>query len=143
MTHLQWCFFVKIVYRSSILRPVMGVVNLPWVFFRFTFIIDLFSTPNINTNGMTTLHTNVCVTTEIPQQCLLCPLDVLVNFGQIFSLVLDTFIDGFSILFVYCECYLMTYFVENQKGVMFMGLVAKRYFPTVPMIKVFFRDFCL
>ena len=124
-------------------KTCYGVVNLPWVFFRFTFIIDLFSTPNINTNGMTTLHTNVCVTTEIPQQCLLCPLDVLVNFGQIFSLVLDTFIDGFSILFVYCECYLMTYFVENQKGVMFMGLVAKRYFPTLPMIKVFFRDFCL
>ena len=33
-------------------------------------------------------------------------------------------------------------FVENQKGVIFMGVVAKQ-FPTMAMINVFFRDICL
>ena len=33
--------------------------------------------------------------------------------------------------------------MENQKRVIFMGVVAKHYFPTVRMIKVFFSDIFL
>ena len=40
----------------------------------------------LNINGMTTLQTNMSLTTGIPQECLSCRLDVLVNFEQIFTL---------------------------------------------------------
>ena len=72
---------------------------------------------------MSTLHTNVFLTTAIPQQCLSCGLDVLVNFGQKFALFLGTFIVDFEYyLFIVnvIKCYLMTYFAEHQKGVVFM-----------------------
>ena len=53
---VKWCFFAKIVYRitsltilarSSILRSVTGCWICLGYFFRFTFIVDLFSSPNI------------------------------------------------------------------------------------------------
>ena len=50
----------------------------------------------LNINGTATLHTNVCLTTGIPQQCLSCCLNILVNFGQIFALFLGTFIVDFE-----------------------------------------------
>ena len=37
---------------------------------------------------MTTLHTNISLTTGVPKKCLSCRLDVLVNFGQIFHFFL-------------------------------------------------------
>ena len=74
-----------------------AVLNLPSVFFRFKFIIDLFFVLTfLDINGTPTLHTNVCLTTGIPQQGLLCRLDVLVNFEQIFALFLGTFIADFE-----------------------------------------------
>ena len=125
VTHLQWCFFAKIVYsfkpftilaRSSILRFVTGYWICLGYFFRFTFIIYFFSAPNIlNINGTATLHTNVCLTTGIPQQCLSCRLDVLFNFGQIFAPFSWYFCCWLWILFVYCECYLMTYLCGKPK----------------------------
>ena len=59
------------------------------------------------------LCTQISLTTGIPQQCLSCRLDVLVNFGQIFA------------LFWYFFASLRHIFAENQKGVIFMGVVAK------------------
>ena len=50
----------------------------------------------LNNNGTSTLRTNVCLTIRIPQQCLSCRLDVLVNFGQIFALFFGTFIVDFE-----------------------------------------------
>ena len=53
---VKWCFFAKIVYRitsltilarSSILRSVTGCWICLGYFFRFTYIVDLFSSPNI------------------------------------------------------------------------------------------------
>ena len=84
-------------------------------FFRFRFIIDLFLLlAFLNINGTTTLHTNVSLTTGIPQQCLSCRLDVLVNFGQMFALFWY-FYRWLWILFVYCECYLMIYLCGKPK----------------------------
>ena len=74
---------------------------------------------------MTTLHTNISLTTEIPQQCLSCRLDVLVNFGQIFALFLGTFIVDFEYYLFIVSATLWHIFVENQKGVIFMTVVAK------------------
>ena len=96
------------------------VLNRLGYFFRFTFSIDLFSSPNIST-----LHTNVCLTTGILQQCLSCRLDVLVNFGQIFALFLGTFIVDFENYLFIVNVSLWHIFVENQKGVIFMGVAAK------------------
>ena len=45
---------------------------------------------------MSTLHTNVSLTAGIPQQCLPCCLDVLLNFGQIFAPFFGTFIVDFE-----------------------------------------------
>ena len=50
----------------------------------------------LNINRKSILHTNICLTTGIPQQCLSCRLNVLVNFGQIFALFLGTFIVDFE-----------------------------------------------
>ena len=56
VTYLKWCFFTKIVYSlkssaiwtiSSVLRSVTGCLICLGYFFRFTFIIDLFFSPNI------------------------------------------------------------------------------------------------
>ena len=76
-------------------------VTWQWIclgyFFRFTFIIDIFLLLTcLNINGTSAVHKNVCLTSGIPQDCLLCRLDVLVNFGQIFALFLDTFIVDFE-----------------------------------------------
>ena len=106
MTYLKWCFFAKIVYRlksltilkrSSILRSITGCWICPGYFFRFTFIVDLFLLLTfLNIKGTTTLHTNVSLTTGIPQRYLSCRLDVLVNFGQIFAPFFGTFIVGYQ-----------------------------------------------
>ena len=80
---------LTILARSSILRTVTGCWIYLGYFFGFTFITDLFLLLTfLNINGTATLHTNVSLTTGIPQQCLTCRLDVLVNFGQIFALFL-------------------------------------------------------
>ena len=69
------------------------------------------------------------LTTEIPQQCLLCCFKILVNIGQGFAL----FLGGFIVAFEYClfivnviKCYLMHIFLEHQIGIIFMEVVAKR-----------------
>ena len=130
--------------RSSILRSITGCWICPGYFFRFTFIIDLFFLLTfLNINGTTTLHTNVSLTTGIPQHCLSCRLDVLVNFGKIFALFLGAFVVDFEYYLPIMNATLWHSFVENQKRVILMGVVAKHYFPTVRMIKVFFSDIFL
>ena len=74
---------------------------------------------------MTTLHTKVSLTTWIPQECLSRRLDVLVNFGQIFALCLGSFIVDFEYYLFVVSATLWHSFVENQKGVIFMGAVPK------------------
>ena len=61
------------------------------------------------------------------QQCLSCNLDILVNFEQILALFLGTFIIDFEYYFfiVNANATLKHVFVENQKGIIFMGVVAK------------------
>ena len=99
MTHRKWCFFAKIVDKketpfSDSLRgseSALGIfpdMHLLWT----SFLLLTF----ININGTSTLHTNVCLTTGIPQQCLSCRLEVLINFLQIFALFLGTFIVDFE-----------------------------------------------
>ena len=130
LAHLKWCFFAKIVYslksltilvRSSRLRSVTGCwiylgyfsdLQLLWTFFLLlTFL---------NVNGTTILYT-----TGIPQQCLSCRLDVLVNFVQIFARFVGTFTVDFEYYLFIVDALLWHIFVENQKGVIFMGVVAK------------------
>ena len=74
---------------------------------------------------MSTLHTNVCLSTGIPQQGLSSRLDVSVNFKQIFALFLGTFIVDFEYYLFIVNAILWHIFMENQKGVIFMGVVAK------------------
>ena len=79
------------------------MLNLPWVFLFFTFIIDFFLLLTfLNINGKLTLQTSFCFVIEIPQQCLPSRLDVLVYFELIFALFLGAF-------FVEFEYYLLTY----------------------------------
>ena len=61
-------------------------------------------------------------------------MDVWVNFGQIFALFLGTFIVDFQYYLFIVNATLWHNFVENQKGVIFMGAVAKHKFPTITMI---------
>ena len=74
---------------------------------------------------MSTLHINICLTTGMPQQCSSCCLDVLVNFGQIVALSLGIFTVDFKYYMFIVNATLWHIFVENQKGVIFMGVVAK------------------
>ena len=76
-------------------------------------------------DGTTILHTNVSLTTGIPQQYLSCRLDVLVNFGQIFALFLGTFIVDFEYYLFIVSVTFWHIFAENQKGVILMGGAAK------------------
>ena len=152
MTHLKWCFFAKIVYsfklltfsaKSTILRSVTGAESALGIFSdlhlsQILFLILTF----LSINGTTTLHTNVCLTTGIRQQCLSCRLDILVNFRQIFVLFLGTFIVDFEYYLFIVNFALWHIFEENKKGVIFMGVVATDQFPTVSMIKLFFKDIC-
>ena len=117
---------LTVLTRSFIFRSVRWWWMCLAYFFRFTFIIDLFFLLIfLNTNGTSTLHTNVYLTTGIPQQCLSCCLNVLVNFGQIFALFLSTFIVDFEYYLFIVNAALWHIFVENQKGFIFMGVVAK------------------
>ena len=137
MTHLKWCFFAKIVYRlksltilkrSSILRSITGCWICPGYFFRFTFIVDLFLLLTfLNIKGTTTLHTNVSLTTGIPQWYLSC-LDVLVNFGQIFALflVLLSLAINIDCLLRMLPYHVSSFLVSNSAN-----------------DKVFFKDICL
>ena len=100
-----------------------GVLNLPWGFLsdlHFLWIFSLLLT-FLNLKGMSTLHTNVCLITGISQQFLSCRLDVL----QIFALFLGTFIFDFEHYLFIANATLRHIFVEDQKGVIFMGVVAK------------------
>ena len=97
-----------------------GVLNLPLVFFSdLHFLLTFFLLLTfLSINGTSTLRTNVCLTTGIPQQFLSCCLDVLVNFGQIFALFLGAFIvDLEYYLFIVnvINCYLMTYLCGTPK----------------------------
>ena len=103
------------------------VLNLPCVFFLiciyyrpFFFLLTF-----LDNNGTSTLYTNVSLTTGIPQQYPSCRLDNLVNFGQIFALFLGTFIVDFEYYMFIVNATLWHIFVRNQKGVIFMGVVAK------------------
>ena len=94
---------LTILARSSILRTVTGCWIYLGYFFGFTFITDLFLLLTfLNINGTATLHTNVSLTTGIPQQCLTCRLDVLVNFGQIFALFLVLLWLTLDIICLFC-----------------------------------------
>ena len=77
---------------------------------------------------MSTLHTNLYLTTRIPQQCVSCRLDVLVNFGQISDLFLGAFIVDFEYyLFIVnvIKCYLMTCFCGTPKSCYIYGSSCK------------------
>ena len=70
-----------------------------------------------------------------------CGLNVLVNFGQIIALIIFpvTFIVDFEFVCLHLYLFIVNVslwniFVENQKEVIFTGVVAKHWFPTVPMI---------
>ena len=61
-----------------------------------------------------------------------CGLDVLVNFGQIIALIIfpGTFIVDFEFVCLHLYLFIVNIslwhiFVENQKGVIFTGVVAK------------------
>ena len=71
------------------------------------------------------LCTNVSLTTGKQQQFLSCRLDVLVNFGQIFALLLGTFVVDFEYYLFIVNATLRRIFVQNKKGVIFMRIVAK------------------
>ena len=56
VTHLKWCFFSENSLQFTVINNFdkklhfqicYAVLNLSWVFFQFTFIIDLFSSLNI------------------------------------------------------------------------------------------------
>ena len=92
------------------------VLNLSWVFFQIYIYYKSFFSPSSfkyswNVNSA---HTNDCLA-GIPQQCLPCRLDVLVNFGHIFAFFLGTFIDFEYYLFI-TNATLWYIFVENKKG---------------------------
>ena len=57
--------------------------------------------------------------------CLSCRLDVLVDFEQIFALFLGNFIVGSEYYLFIVNANLWHLYVEDQKGVIFMGAVAK------------------
>ena len=122
---------LTILTRSSIFRPVIrGAESALGIFFRFTFIIDLFLLLTfLNINGTSTLHTNVCLTTGIPQQCLSCCFDVLVNLGQAFCTFSWYFYYWLWISFVYRECYLMTYLCGKPKKGYIYGSSCKTLVP--------------
>ena len=66
--------------------------------------------------------------TGIPQQCLSCRFEVLVNFGEVFALFLGAFIVDFEYsLFIgmSLNAILWYIFVEHQIGVIFMEIIAK------------------
>ena len=103
------------------------VLNLSCLFFQIYIYCSpfFFLLTFLNINGMSALHTNVCLSTGIPQQCLSSRLDVSVNFKQIFALFLGTFIVDFEYYLFIVNATLWHIFVENQKGVIFMGVFAK------------------
>ena len=116
---------LTILARSSILRTVTGCWIYLGYFFGFTFITDLFLLLTfLNINGTATLHTNVSLTTGIPQQCLTCRLDVLVNFGQIFALFLVLLWLTLDII-CYFVCSLMTYLCGKPKRFYIYGSSCK------------------
>ena len=57
----------------------------------------------------------------------------MVNFGQILALFLGIFIVDFE-YYLFIVDAASHIFVENQRGVIFTRVVAKHWFPTVPMI---------
>ena len=72
----------------------------------------------------------------IPQQCLSCQLDVLVNFRQIVALSFGAFIVDFKYYFFIVnviKCYLMTYLCGKPKSHYIYGSIVTKQFPTVPM----------
>ena len=130
--------FAKIVYRlktitiltrSSILRSNTGCWICLGYFFRFTFNNrPFYFLTFLKTSWTWTLHTNVCsryileplywcgtclnLTTGIPQQCLSRRFEVLVNFGEVFTLLLGTFIVDleYSLLILnVIKCYLIVH----------------------------------
>ena len=61
----------------------------------------------------------------LQQGCLSCRLHILVDFGQIFALFLGNFIVGSEYYLFTVNATLWHVFVEDQKRVLFMGVVAK------------------
>ena len=114
-------------YRKLHFQISYVVLSLCWIFFSYLHLLYIFFLLLIflNINGTSTLHTNVCLTTGIPQQCLSCCLGVLVNFEQIFPLFLGTFIVDFEFHLFIVNATLWHICEENQKEVIFMTVVAK------------------
>ena len=146
----HWCHS-KIVYsfksltilaRSSILRSVTGCWICLGYFFWFTIIMDLFSSPNILKYLM---EWQLCTQTSVWQQGY---HSNVCHFIWMFWLTLDRSLHFFLVLVLFTltlfivNVSLWHIFVENQKGIIFIGVVAKQ-FPTVPVIKLFFRDIWL
>ena len=74
--------------------------------------------------------------TGIPQQCLSCRFKVLVNFGEVFALFFFAFIVDFKylcLLRMSLNATLQYIFMEHQIDVIFMGVIAKHQFATVPL----------
>ena len=74
--------------------------------------------------------THLNLTTDIPQQCISCRFQVLVNFGQVFALFLGAFIVDL-LLFIICLLRMSLTatseytFVQHEVGVIFMRVNAK------------------
>ena len=142
MTHLNWFFFcenslylkvVKSLEKKLNFKTYQRVLNLPQVFFSDLHLLQKFFLllAFLNINETSTLHTNVYLETEIQQQCLSGCLDVLVNFGQIFALVLSTFNVEFQYYSFIVNATLWHILVNIQKMVIFMGVIANCQFPPV------------
>ena len=61
-------------------------------------------------------------------------MDVLVNLGQIFPLFFGTFIVDFEYYFLLRMLPYDISLSKPKRGYLCMGVIAKHYFPTVPMI---------
>ena len=96
--------------ESSILRSVTGcwIWLGIWIYYRPFFLLPTF----LNIDGTTNLHTNVSLTTWIPQECLSCPFDVLVNLGQIFALFLVLLMFTLNII---CLLWVLPYDISLRK----------------------------
>ena len=109
---------------NSFNKIYLGSITGCWIylgyFFRFTFNIDLFVSPEIYTRSIGCTECTGCgtcpnLTTGIPKQCLSFRFEVFVNFWQVFSLFLAAFIVDFEYsLFIvnFIKCYLVAYLCE-------------------------------
>ena len=79
----------------------------------------------MNTNSE---HKWLLPRTKIPRKCLPCYLEVLINFGQIFTFFLGDFIVDFEYYLFFVNATLQHIFVEIQTWVMFVGVATTKTF---------------